>query len=67
MVGEEFCGGVWTQESWNGEVQNFHAVVPEAATLLFEANLWNGDGEVVSENILLEKEPKKNNDGEGGS
>ena len=38
-VGEEFWGSVWNQEKWNGEVQNFHAVAPEAATLLLEANL----------------------------
>jgi hypothetical protein len=66
-VGEEFRGGVWNQETWNGEVQNFRAVAPEAATLLLEANLWNGDGEDPPENVLLVEEPKKSNDGEGVS
>ena len=63
-VGEEFRGGVRNQETWNGEVQNFRAVAPEAATLLLEANLWNGDGKDPPENVLLVEEPKKSNDGE---
>ena len=66
-VGEEFCGSIWNQETWNGEVQNFHAVASEAATLLLEANLWNGDGEDPPENILSVEEPKKSNDGNGVS
>ena len=65
MVGEEFCGSVWNQETWNGEVQNFPAVAPEAVMLLLEANLRNGDGEDPPENILLVEEPKKSNNGMG--
>ncbi|KAF8241629.1 hypothetical protein K440DRAFT_641617 [Wilcoxina mikolae CBS 423.85] len=67
MVGEEFCGSVWNQKIWNGEVQNFSAVGPEAATLLLEANLWDGDGEDLPENVLLVEESKKSNDGEEGA
>ena len=44
---------------WNGEVQNFCSVLPEAVTLLLEANLWNGDGKDLPENVLLVEEPKK--------
>jgi hypothetical protein len=66
-VGEVFRGGVWNQETWNGAVQNFRAVAPEAATLLLEATLWNGDGEDPPENVLLVEEPKKSNDREGVS
>jgi hypothetical protein len=67
MVGKVFRGSVWIQKTWNAEVQNFRAVAPEAATLLHEANLWNGDGEDTPENVLLVEEPKKSNDREGVS
>ena len=66
MVGE-FRASVWNKETLHREVQNFHAVVPEAPTLLLEANVWNGDGEDPSENVLLMEEPKKSNDGKGVS
>jgi hypothetical protein len=66
-VGEEFRGGVWNQETWNGKFQNFRTVAPEAATLLLEVNLWNRDGKDPPENVLLVEEPNKSNDGEGVS
>jgi hypothetical protein len=67
LVGDELHGGVWNQETWNGEVQNMCAVAPEAATPLLEANLWNGDREDQPENILLVNDPMKINDSEGVS
>ena len=48
-------------------MQNFCTVAPKAATLLLEANMWNGDGEDQPENVLLVEESKKSNDGEGVS
>jgi hypothetical protein len=66
-VGEEFHGGVWNPETWNGEVQNIRAVAPEAVTLLLQAIMSNRDGEDPPENVLIVEEPKKSNDGEGVS
>jgi hypothetical protein len=38
--------------------------VPEAATLLLEATLWNGDVQDTPENIQSVEELKKTHDGE---